>query len=107
MHITKTYGRDVFDIEDSFIKVTIPFSEERIYGSISNKNKLKNNLKVKRNREMIYNSIKDNPKITTTELMNLTKLGKTSVQKYLKELSNDSIIEHVGPKKGGYWVILK
>ena len=102
--ITKTYGKDVFDIEDNFIKVTIPFSEERTYGSLNSNPKTN---KVITNKNKIYNAIKSNQKITTNELMDLTGLGKTSVQKYIKLLVEESSIKHVGPKNGGYWEVLK
>ena len=104
LHITKTYGKDVFDIEDSFIKVTIPFSEDRNYGIVDNDGILNKTMK---NKEKIYNAIKSNSKITTKDLMFITSLSKTSVQNYIKELSSESLIEHVGPKNGGYWKILK
>ena len=104
-YITKVYGRDVFEIEDSYIKVSIPFSEERTYGSEISSNQ-KNN-KVNGNKTKIYNAIKLNPHITTNELMSIVNLGKTSVQKYIKELNNEGIIEHVGPKNGGFWRTLK
>ena len=107
MHITKTYGKDVFDIEDSFIKVTIPFSEERTYGSKTIKSESKHSYKIALNKEKIYNEIKNNPNITTNELINLTNLGKTSVQKYIKILIEESTIEHIGPRNGGYWKVLK
>ena len=106
-HITKTYGKDVFDIEDNFIKVTIPFSEERAYGSEPISVKPKESYKKAQNKENIYIKIKNNPNITTSELMNLTNLGKTSVQNYIREMVEESIIKHVGPRNGGYWEILK
>ena len=35
--------------------------------------------------------------------MKMLSLGKTSIQNYLRELTKQGLIEHVGSKRGGYW----
>ncbi len=104
------YGEDVFDINDNFIKVTITFAFERKFGNdyVENKevpsvvHKTKKSLEVKKRilEEMIRN-----PKVTTNDLMSITNLGKTSIQKYIKELTESHLIERVGSTKSGYWKV--
>lgn len=104
------YGEDVFDINDDFIKVTIPFAFERKFGSdyVENKevppvvHKTKKSLEAKKRilEEMIRN-----PKVTTYDLMSITNLGKTSIQKYIKELTESHLIERVGGNKTGHWKV--
>ena len=103
------YGDGVFDINDDFIKVTIPFSFERKFGQdhendakskITKKNAKADNVKL-----IIIKEMKNNPSITTRDLMGITKLGKTSIQKYIKELTENNLIERLGSKKGGTWKV--
>ncbi len=104
------YGEDVFDINDDFIKVTIPFAFERKFGNdyVENKevplvvHKTKKSLETKKRilEEMIRN-----PKVTTNDLMSITNLGKTSIQKYIKELTESHLIERVGGNKTGHWKV--
>ena len=54
----------------------------------------------------ILSEMRNNPNITTLELMSILGLKKTIVQKYIKKLKEDGIIEHKGSTKKGYWNIL-
>lgn len=109
--ILETYGKEVFEIGDSYIIVTIPFSEERQFGSMST-NSYKNDVdysdlpKAMKNKNMIISEIRHNANITIAQLVKLTGLGKTSVKKYLKELSESEVIEHVGTSRNGYWKVI-
>ena len=99
----------MFQIEEDFIKVTIPFSSERYFGSsiIGQKDEQKDEQKYLTKSEQIKNTIiskiRHNPNITTNHLMKMLSLGKTSIQNYLRELTKQGLIEHVGSKRGGYW----
>ncbi len=103
------YGENVFEINDDFIKVTIPFSFERKFGNdyeiepnqtINKKTKKSDEIKL-----IILREMKENPYITTIDLVNVTKIGKTSIQKYIKDLTEGKIIERIGGKRGGYWKV--
>ena len=54
---------------------------------------------------IIIKEMKNNPNITTKDLIELTKLSKTSIQKYIKELTEKNLIERVGSKNGGSWKV--
>ena len=107
--VVDAYGKGVFQIEEDFIKVTIPFSSERYFGSsiIGQKDEQKDEQKYLTKSEQIKNTIiseiRHNPNITTNHLMKMLSLGKTSIQNYLRELTKQGLIEHVGSKRGGYW----
>lgn len=51
--------------------------------------------------------MRNNPNITTIELITIIGLKKTSIQKYIRILENDGIIKHMGSNKNGYWEVLK
>lgn len=107
--IVDTYGKNSIEIAEDFIKVTIPFSKERIFGnSISEQNNdQKRVTKKEKNKVLIINEIRHNASITTKEMMDLTGLKKTAIQNYLKELKDDGVIKHVGSNKAGYWKIIE
>ena len=50
--------------------------------------------------------IRNNPNVTQSQLVSLTGIGKTMVQKYISELKKERTIERVGSNKTGYWKIL-
>lgn len=101
------YGEDVFEINDDFIRVTIPFAFNRKFNSFSSaKNKKIKNSKSDNNKTLILNEMKNNPFVTTYDLMQMFGLGKTSIQKYIRELANDELIRRVGSKKAGHWEVI-
>ena len=55
----------------------------------------------------IVSEMRNNPNITTMELITIIGLKKTSIQKYIRILENDEIIKHMGSNKNGYWEVLK
>ena len=55
----------------------------------------------------IVSEMRNNPNITTMELITIIGLKKTSIQKYIRILENDGIIKHMGSNKSGHWEVLK
>lgn len=49
--------------------------------------------------------MRDNPNITTNQLISITGLKKTSVQKYIRSLKDKNKIERIGSNKDGYWKV--
>lgn len=110
--IVDTYGKDSIEIADDFIKVTIPFSKERSFGMSlteqkdEQKSEQKHLTQKERIKLIITTEIRHNASITTNQMMELTGLKKTAVQNYLRELTQEGKIRHVGGKKGGYWEVI-
>lgn len=109
--IVDTYGKEAFEISDDFIRVTIPFSEERYLGfNISEqKHEQKDEQKLQSSKErtktLILSEMRHNSNVTTMQLIKTVGLKKTSVQKYIKELTEEGKIERIGPKNGGCWKV--
>ncbi len=97
------YGESAFQINDDFVKVTIPFAFERVFGSLPSEQKKVS--KSERAKNLILREMRNNASITTLELMHISGLGKTSIQKYVKELVDEKAIERVGSNKGGHWKV--
>ena len=49
--------------------------------------------------------IKENPKITRTELSDTLGINPSAIQRHIQKLKTDNLIERIGGDKGGYWQI--
>ena len=56
--------------------------------------------------DIIYLLLKDNPKITRSELALKTGLTENGVKWNLSKLKSEGRIKRIGPDKGGYWKII-
>ena len=54
----------------------------------------------------ILKQIQANPKVTMTEIANLTGYSRSWIAKTIKKLQEQNIIKHIGSNKGGYWEII-
>lgn len=57
-------------------------------------------------QEKILNAIRNNPHITRRELSALSGRTEDSIKYILQKLTRQGIIKHIGPTKGGEWIIL-
>ena len=94
--IIKHYGKEAFNVSDNHIVVTLKFpfnirTGENDYSSL-NPSQIK-----------VLNAIKNNPSITTKELVKVVGLQTSRIAKLLKELKELGKIERVGSNKNGYW----
>jgi len=104
--IVDTYGKEAFTIENDYIKVTIKYN--KLLAHNSKESEQENILKVSKSQkhlDSIVSEMRNNPNITTKELMAILNLRKTSVQKYIRLLQDKGLIEHVGATKKGYWKV--
>ena len=109
--IIKIYGKDVFDINDNLIRVTIPFNKEVlknhgvISGAISGVVNEEGSLSIEEQR--ILDALKINSQLTTKELSEILSIPFRSVQRYVAHLRLDNYIVRKGSNKTGYWEVLK
>lgn len=66
---------------------------------------LNNYNKLSKNEKQILNIIISNRRITQTEIANIIKITSKTVQRGISTLKKHGIIERVGSKKSGYWII--
>lgn len=97
--IVSKYGKEAFDIEDTYIVVTIPFSFTPSMKQIDVEGLLPYQIKV-------LNAIKDNPLYNVKQLSQVCNIGTTRISKIILELKEMKKIERIGAKKGGYWKVL-
>ena len=64
-------------------------------------------LKPKDRQNKIVKIMKENSKITTIQLSNILLVSVSTIERDLKVLTDEKIIEYVGSAKAGYWKINK
>lgn len=104
--ITEVYGKDVFDLRENSIAVTLPFAfvEDNVVDKVAYKpvDKIDMNITQKKVLELI----RDNPDITQPQLATKLGLGKTAIQNCISFLKKNGYIERVGSNKLGYWKVM-
>ena len=71
------------------------------------RNDLEDEETVEKTVEKILAIITENPQVTQQELADITGLTRRGVEWNLAKLKAKSLIERVGPDKGGYWKVIK
>lgn len=56
-------------------------------------------------REYLLLLLRENPSITQTELANMLNKSRRSVQTIIKQLIDEGVIERVGSKRIGTWIV--
>lgn len=100
--IISKYGREVFDITENFITVTIPLKKSRI-------EKI-NVLTVKKQAfdeydDKILRLMKEDSSVKVSEISKKIGIGTTTITKRIRRLREQGIIERIGSKKDGKWMV--
>lgn len=106
--IVDAYGKEAFYFGTDYIKVSIKYN--RLLAHKSTKSEQESEQKVSKsqlNMNKIVSEMRNNPNITTMELIAILGLKKTSIQKYIRILEEQGIVKHMGSNKAGYWEVLK
>ncbi len=104
--IVDHYGREAFDIQDTYILVTIPFNQELLEKTKTNGSQ-NNNFGVNDIEKDILAELILNPMTSTERMAILIKKSKRTIQRYLKALQNKGYIERVGSSKNTSWKVVK
>ena len=103
--IVEKYGRYVFQIESSYIRCTIPFEKE-VIEQIDNKNV---GLKVALNKteKKVIELLIENPSVTSVELAEIIGVTKRTIERTFKSLQEKKMIERIGSKRDGNWIVVR
>lgn len=100
--IVSRYGRQVFDISENFITVTIPLNHRRNVEDSTVKITAK---EINSRDDSILQLMKENSGISVSEISRLIGLGTTTVTKRIHCLKEEGIIDRKGSKKKGEWIV--
>ena len=102
--IIEVYGKDAFLFREQSIVVTIPF--ERIHNpQIKVGNKTGDKSPLNERRSLIISEMRNNPNITTAQLMVMLGCAETTVENHIAYLRKNGYIERVGSRKAGWWKV--
>ena len=109
--ILERYGKDAFEIREDFVRVSLSFNRISVMSYRIGRSDGPDIGSRKRGKgislmERIVTEMLNNPNVKTSELMSSLNLGKTSVQKYIRLLSEKGRIARIGSTKNGYWQVL-
>lgn len=100
--IVSRYGKDVFDITENFITVTIPLNRLREAHVLPER--------VEKSPERdVYGKIRglmeEDSGIKVREISSYTGLGTTTVTKLIRQMKEKGMVERIGGRKSGQWVV--
>ena len=103
--IVKKYGSEVFEIEDNYIRCTIPFDEE-----VLEKKKNENvglNVGLNKTEKKVISLLIEDSEYTSDELAAKIGVTKRTIERAFISLQNKNIIERIGSKRDGSWIVTK
>jgi ATP-dependent DNA helicase RecG len=98
--IVSKYGREVFDITENFITVTIPLNK-----GVKEKNNLEKKRLIDNKDEEILRLMQENSSISVNEMSKQINLGTTMLTKRIRRLKEEGLVERRGSKKKGQWIV--
>ena len=103
--IVEKYGKDVFQIESNYIRCTIPFEKE-VIDQTDNKN-IGLNVALNKTEKKVIALLIENPSLTLVELAEIIGVTKRTIERAFKSLQEKKMIERIGSKRDGNWIVVK
>ncbi len=97
--ILKAYDASVFEIRESYLRVTFPYREGFTTTDGSDKSSDKSS-------DKILEMMKENPKISAKAMAEILQLTPRAVEKQIADLKTQGFVKRVGERKGGHWEIM-
>ena len=107
--IVDRYGKEVFDIEDNYIRCTIPF-EEKVIAQISNGNISMNvdmNAGLNKTEKKVIEYLIEKPNVKSVELAEYIGVTKRTIERSLKTLQEKKMVERPGPRRERHWMVIR
>lgn len=103
--IIEMYGIEVFEIESNYIRCTIPF-EKQVIDQTDNKN-VGLNVALNKTEKKVIELLIENPSIISTELAEKIGVTKRTIERTFKSLMEKKMIERIGSKRDGNWIVVR
>ncbi len=113
--IIEKYGKDVFDIHDTYVNVIIPFNNKVLESMGVNKDKEQDKKKtiitaddiLTVNEKKILLELVNNPMVPYDTLVKELKISRRTVSRVFSSLTEKGYIERIGNNKTGYWKVIR
>ena len=106
--IISKYGKEVFEIDEDFIRCTIPYNTEVL--SQINKNVGINvgiNVGLTKTEKAILGYLIEAPDLTSDELADKINVTRRTIERATSNLQKKGLIERIGSKRAGKWLVIK
>jgi len=104
--IVERYGKDVFEIADNYIRCVIPFDEE----VMSHRNVGINvgiNVGLKPSEQKVLSTIIEHPDDSAVTMAEKIGISTRTVERSLAKLQKLCLIERIGGKRNGRWIVIR
>ena len=103
--IVEKYGKKVFEIESNYIRCIIPFEKE-VMAVLTNKN-VGLNVGLNKTEKRVIELLIEKPSYTSADLAEKIEVSKRTIERTFKTLQEKNIIERIGSKRDGKWIVVK
>ncbi len=105
--IVDTYGKDVFEIDDHYIRCTIPFHKDVVSKIVNNFNGTGREVKLTKTEKKVLELLIKNSDMIADELADEIGVTVRTIQRAYSSLQKNGYLQRVGSKRSGKWIVLK
>jgi len=104
-------GQDPKLIDGDVFRIVVPLDDNYSFDAGSNKTSTKTPIKTSKNETevlievLILRHLRENPKMTQTEMCNVTGKSKRAIQKAFTSLQEKGLLKREGAKINGVWIV--
>ena len=103
--VVNKYGAEAVEIESNYIRCTIPFEKE-VLDQINGKN-VGLNVSLNKTEKRVIEILIENSSATSVELAEQIGVTKRTIERTFKSLQEKKMIERVGSKRDGNWIVVR
>ncbi len=103
--IINRYGKDIFQIEDNYIRCTILF-DNQVLSQIEKRN-VGLNVGLNKTETKAIHLLIENPAYNAEELAEKIDVTKRTIERTFHSLQKKGFLERVGSKRDGRWMVIK
>ena len=97
--IIKKYGKEVFEIDETYIRCIIPFDKTVVKSK-------QQNVGLNKTEKAILASLIENSDYTADELAEKLGVTKRTIERTFASLQNKGKLERIGSKRDGRWIVI-
>ena len=105
--IIETYGEDVFEIEDNYIRCIIPFNKEVLVATNKKVTTKQEQVSLNKTEKKVLELLIHNPNYVITKLSKEIGVTTRTIERSLASLQEKGYLKRIGSKKEGSWLVTK
>lgn len=105
--IVNKYGKDVFDIDDNYIRCTIPFDKEVLSQTEQNHPNVEKGIRLNDTEKKVLELLIRNSDLIADDLSKEIGVTVRTIYRAFAKLQEEGYLERIGSKKDGKWIVIK